>query len=1044
MELKRGIIISRHSKSKKTSDLEDKTKLDKTRDQIRYQSELVDSVSDAIISTDSDFKIKSWNKAAENIYGYSAKQVIGKSMQNLVDVYYINEDRKKVLNTFLKKGYWKGETLQKRKDGKLLNIYSSVNCIKDDNGNFLGAVAVNRDITDRKRIENQIIVANERLQYLLSSTQAVIYSAKAFGDFGATFVSDNVYKVTGFKPSDFLNNSSFWIDHIHPDDKKRILDDISKIFKKKTLSYEYKFRKRDRTYIWILDEMKLVEDKNGNPIEINGFWLDITDRKNNQEGINNLNLLLDTITSSTKFIIATIDRNCIFTYFNKEHKENIKRITGKDNKIGMSIKELFSEMPDQQKIALELWRRVLNGEKIEKVVEFGPKHYKRFYRTRYVPILDKKGKVVGAGEVSNDITEIKKTEEALRESEKKYRTLFDSMTEGFALCEIITDSNGKPIDYQALEVNQAWEKMTGLSATKVIGKGFKEVIPNLEQFWIDAYGKVALTGKPVHIENYNKFTSNWYEIYSYSPRKGYFVSLVKNINDRKKSEETLKISEEKYRNLFNTMSQGVVYQDKDGKIISCNPAAERILGLTINQMKGRTSLDPRWKAIHEDGTNFTGNDHPSMLSLKSGKKVRNVIMGVFNPKNKVYTWINIDAIPQFRAGEKKPYQVYTTFEDITQIKAAEKALKKSEERYKLAQRAAEIGSWDYNIKTGDLAWSDQIEPMFGFKKGKFGKTYEAFLDCIHPEDKKLVIDSVNACIEKNVKQDIEHRIVWPDGSIHWVREIGDLIRDKDGTPVRMIGIVQEITERKKNEEQIKKLNESLWQYTIRLEAANKEVEAFSYSVSHDLRAPLRSIDGFSQALLEDYVDKLDETGIDYLNRVRNASQRMGQLIDGMLQLSRLSRKEMHVEKVDMGELAVDIINKFRKEDSYRNVDFKIQDDLVTKGDKNLLQILLENLLGNAWKFTSKRSNAKIEFGKTEKKKEIVFFIRDNGAGFDVKYIDKLFVPFQRLHDDEFPGDGIGLGIVSRIIRRHGGQIWAEGEVGKGAIFYFKLGGKKYE
>lgn len=516
------------------------------------------------------------------------------------------------------------------------------------------------------------------------------------------------------------------------------------------------------------------------------------------------------------------------------------------------------------------------------------------------------------------------------------------------------------------------------------------------------------------------------------------------ITDRKIAEEALKISEEKYRKLFNTMSQGVVYQDGIGKIISCNPAAERILGLTLDQMQGKTSFDPHWRAIHEDGTDFEGDNHPSMISLKSGKKVNNVIMGIFNPKNNYYTWINVNAVPQFRSGEKKPYQVYTTFEDITQIKHAEKALKKSEERYRLAQLAAEIGSWDYNIKTGDLAWSDQIEPLFGFKKGKFGKTYQAFLDCVHPDDKQFVIASINACIEKNIKQDIEHRIVWPDGSIHWVREIGDLIRDKDGKPYRMIGIVQDITDRKKSQEKIKTLNQSLIHYTERLKAANKEVEAFSYSVSHDLRAPLRSINGFSQALVEDYSDKLDDTGLDYLNRVRNAAQHMNQLIDGMLVLSRLSSKNVHIENVDMAELALDIINKYKEENPSRNVEFTVEDELIAKGDKNLIQILLENILGNAWKFTSKKTDTKITFGKTIKKNETIFFIKDNGAGFNMNYADKLFVPFQRLHDNEFQGHGIGLGIVSRIIRRHGGQIWAEGKEGKGATFFFKLDGKKFD
>jgi PAS domain S-box-containing protein len=487
------------------------------------------------------------------------------------------------------------------------------------------------------------------------------------------------------------------------------------------------------------------------------------------------------------------------------------------------------------------------------------------------------------------------------------------------------------------------------------------------------------------------------------------------------------------------MSQGVIYQGRDGKIISCNPAAERILGLKSDQMQGRTSSDPRWRAIHEDGTDFKENDHPSILSLKSGKKVENIIMGVLNQKNNKYTWINVNSVPQFRNGEKKPYQVYTTFEDITQIKVAEKELAKSEERYRLAQKAAEIGSWDYNIETGDLAWSDQIEPMFGFKKNTFGKTYEAFLDCIHPDDKNIVIDSISNCIEKNVKQDIEHRIIWPDGSIHWVKEIGNLIRDRDGKPIRMIGVVQEITERKKNEEQIKKLNSNLLRHATELTSINKELEAFSYSVSHDLRAPLRSIDGFSHALFEDYYNKLDDEGKDYIIRIRKATNRMSDIINDLLKLSQITRHSFEHERVNLSELSFSIISELQKENPNRRVKIELDDDLFVSGDKHLLYLALENLIGNSWKFTRKNPKAEIKIGKIIKNGKKVFFIKDNGVGFDMNYADKLFLPFQRLHsNDEFPGIGIGLGIVSRIINRHGGKIWAESKIGKGANFYFTI------
>jgi PAS domain S-box-containing protein len=379
--------------------------------------------------------------------------------------------------------------------------------------------------------------------------------------------------------------------------------------------------------------------------------------------------------------------------------------------------------------------------------------------------------------------------------------------------------------------------------------------------------------------------------------------------------------------------------------------------------------------------------------------------------------------------------------DITNARIAEKKIRQSEERLRLAQRAGEIGSWDWNVETNELIWSDQIESMFGFKKGKFGKSYEAFLNCIHPDDRQYVLESVNACLEKDKEYDIEHRIIWPDGSVHWVRETGDVIRDNNDKAVRMVGIVQEITNRKEAEEKIKNLNENLLRHATELAAINKELEAFSYSVSHDLRAPLRSIDGFSQALLEDYSDKLDEEGKDYLIRVRKATQHMGHIIDDLLKLSRITRRPIDKEKVNLSDISKSIIDDLQKNESDRKVKLSIEDDLTAMGDEQLLRMALENLIGNAWKFTSKKSSAKIEVGKAKKNNKDVFFVRDNGSGFDMKYVDKLFIPFQRLHsDDEFEGIGIGLGIVNRIIHRHGGEIWAEGKEGEGATFYFSIGG----
>ncbi len=246
-------------------------------------------------------------------------------------------------------------------------------------------------------------------------------------------------------------------------------------------------------------------------------------------------------------------------------------------------------------------------------------------------------------------------------------------------------------------------------------------------------------------------------------------------------------------------------------------------------------------------------------------------------------------------------------------------------------------------------------------------------------------------------------------------------------------LAKDITERKQAEEALRQAN-------LSADAANRELEAFNYSVAHDLRAPLRSIDGFSLALLEDYADKLDQEGKTYLRQVRESAQKMAQLIDDLLELSRVSRGELLRERVDLAAIARTVLAHRQREWPDRTVELIIHADVVAFGDARLLSIVLENLLGNAWKFTGNRAQGRIEFGQQVQEGKTVYFVQDNGAGFDMAYVAKLFGVFQRLHlASEFEGTGIGLAIVQRIIYRHGGTVWAEGDVGRGATFYFTLG-----
>lgn len=279
---------------------------------------------------------------------------------------------------------------------------------------------------------------------------------------------------------------------------------------------------------------------------------------------------------------------------------------------------------------------------------------------------------------------------------------------------------------------------------------------------------------------------------------------------------------------------------------------------------------------------------------------------------------------------------------------------------------------------------------------------------------------------------IEERVVWPDGRVTWVSTTKLHLRDAQDKIIGTFGISRDITQRKQAEEMLQNTN-------IQLEAANKELEAFAYSVSHDLRAPLRTIDGFSQAVLEDYGKQLPQEAHEYLTRVRKAAQRMAELIDDILSLSKVTRTPMKSVPVDLTQIAQDIVKELKQNDSERKVEINIHPNMEARGDPLLLQVVLENLLNNAWKFTSKLDLAQIEFGVQRENNETIYFIRDNGAGFDMAYADKLFGAFQRLHAmTEFPGTGVGLATVQRILNRHGGRIWAEAELDKGATFFFSL------
>ena len=376
------------------------------------------------------------------------------------------------------------------------------------------------------------------------------------------------------------------------------------------------------------------------------------------------------------------------------------------------------------------------------------------------------------------------------------------------------------------------------------------------------------------------------------------------------------------------------------------------------------------------------------------------------------------------------------------VSEREAALQVSEARMKEAQQLAHLGSWTLDLVNDQLSWSDEIFRIFEVDSAQAQPSFEGFLQVVHPDDRALVQQAYETSVKERKPYNVEHRLLFPDGRVKHVREQGRTEYDGD-QPLRSIGTVLDITEVSAARTALQHLNEELEsrvaERTRELALANQELETFAYSVSHDLPTPLRSIHGFA-SLLKEEVTGLSAQDRSHLQRIQDAAGRMGTLITALLDLAHHSRAEMRCEALNLSELAHAIARELERGDPQHHVTWDIEDGLQVMADPQLMRVVLQNLLGNAWKYTGQQAHAQVSFTRTQHAAGMqTFCVRDNGAGFDMTYVQQLFQPFKRLHaHHEFEGSGVGLATVERVIQRHGGTVRAEGAVGQGAAFYFTL------
>lgn len=484
-------------------------------------------------------------------------------------------------------------------------------------------------------------------------------------------------------------------------------------------------------------------------------------------------------------------------------------------------------------------------------------------------------------------------------------------------------------------------------------------------------------------------------------------------------------AEEKFRRLLETAPDAVVIVNREGRIVLANLQAERMFGYTRPELIGAAIemlVPERFRGAHvghRDG-------------YLSAARARAMGIGVElhgRRKNGTEFPVEISLSPMESDGEQ---WVSSSIRDITRRKETEAKIRALLES---APDAIVISDAQGRI----VLVNERTEQLFGYTRDELlGQAIELLVPerfrAAHVTHRARYVADPKV---RGMGGGFEFFGLRKDGSEFPAGISLSPVRTAEG--LLIFSDVRDVSWRKKTERQVLELNETLARRATELEVLNKELEAFSYSVSHDLRAPLRAIDGFSLALTEDYADKLDAGGRQHLERVRAAAQRMGQLIDDLLSLSRVTRAEVRREDVDVSALAREVGAQLNERMPERRVELAVADGLRAHADPRLLRIALENLLGNAWKFTTKRAHARVEVGRAQDGERATFFVRDNGAGSDMSYAGKLFGAFQRLHDArDFPGTGIGLATVQRVMHKHGGRAWAEAAVDRGATFYFEV------
>jgi PAS domain S-box-containing protein len=931
--------------------------------------------------------------------------------------------------------------------GKSRTLWGSASPLRNDDGQVRGVVAAFVDITDRTQEQEKLKESENRFSKAFHSSPVAL-SISRINDGTFIDVNQSFLNMYGYKREEIIGQKATDLNiYDNPSERKEIVRQLEK--QGKLLNYEVMARTKTGTEINALTSAE--------KIEINGqahiIWttIDITDRKKAEKAVRESEEKFSKIFHSSPVgMVMThlpegqcVDVNEAYLTMLEYSRENV---IGRDSRdLNMHIDpdkraEVFRTLHEQGKVTnIELSFRTKTGRVIEILSSIDRINLQgqEYSLSTNIDITQRKQDEAEIKQLNRELKAINECDQVIVHANDEQTLLSD-------VCHILCTSAG----YRTAWVSSV-ERDEAKSVRPLAWCGDEEYITNARITWADnerGRGPTGLAARNNKTYFFQDFTSdpaaapwreaallrgfrssialpladedgNVFEVLTlYSTEPNYFnaaeVKLLEmlagdlafGINGLREREKR-KSAESEILHLasFPELNPNPVLEvEPDGKVVYANPTAKTHFPLMTQGLKHQFLMD-FINSMKKMGTDSFTKD------VKIGDSWYEEMLAL--------------------VASTKNYMLYAR--DITARKNAELMLQETRDYLNnlLNYANAPIIVWD------PLFHITQFNHAFERLTGRAAEDVIGnHLEILFPEEQREhSMEHIRRAVSGERMEGEEILIQNKDGSVRTVLWNSATLYDQDNkSPLATIAQGQDITERKKAEDELK-------QRTMDLQASNKELEAFSYSVSHDLRAPLRSITGFSAVLLEDYIDELDNEGKSYLKKISDSGELMGQLMDDLLKLSRVTRSDLDMEKLDISNMARKIVSDLAKDEPKRKVKVTIAPNMTANGDKNLLGLVLQNLLGNAWKYTSKTLEPRIEMGTVEHIGKQAYFVRDNGVGFDMTYANKLFQPFQRLHKaTEFAGTGIGLATVQRIIRRHGGEVWAEAKVGEGATFYFTL------